>query len=146
MKTTTFVIIASFFAITATAQKLKEAEVPAAVKDAFKKRYPGTNVRKWEKEGADFEAEFKLSKTESSAVFTATGEFRSLEQEVPADAVPKNAMDYCAAHFAGYKVKETEKITEASGNVMYEIGLKNTKEKAEALFDSDGRFLSLKKD
>ena len=35
----------------ASAQKMNEADVPASVKSAFAKKYPGAKVEKWEKEG-----------------------------------------------------------------------------------------------
>ena len=47
----------SLFVInTATAQQLKEAEVPTNVKASFTKKYATSKVEAWEKEGEDYEA------------------------------------------------------------------------------------------
>lgn len=42
----------------ATAQKLDVTKVPATVKNSFAKKYPGA-VGKWEKEGGNYEVNFK---------------------------------------------------------------------------------------
>lgn len=46
----------------ANAQKLKEVNVPAPVKEAFSKAFPTSKVKEWEKEGDVYEAEFELKK------------------------------------------------------------------------------------
>ena len=75
MKTTIATIALCFGLSYTNAQHVKEAEVPAGVKDSFVKKYPGSKVKVWEKEGANFEAEFDLNMVASSAVFDANGAF-----------------------------------------------------------------------
>ena len=79
-----FILIASSLLVInfATAQHLKEAAVPVKVKESFAKKYATSNVKVWEKEGENYEAEFYLNKVESSAVFGADGIFKELEQEI----------------------------------------------------------------
>ena len=67
MKTTIATMALCFGFIYANAQHLKEAEVPANVKDSFAKKYPGSKVKVWEKEEAEFEAEFDLNKAKDRA-------------------------------------------------------------------------------
>lgn len=124
----------------ANAQHLKEAEVPANIKAAFSKKYAGAKVEKWEKEGADYEAEFHLNKVESSAVFTADGTFKELEQEIKESELPKAATDYCTKNYVGYKLEEAAKITEANGTVMFEAEMKKGKEHFDVMFDHKGNF------
>lgn len=57
---------------TVTAQKFKWAQVPAAVKAAFAKHFPGVTA-KWEKEDANYEAVFHQNGKEMSALFDANG-------------------------------------------------------------------------
>ena len=80
MKTTIATIALCLGFTIANAQDMKEAEVPANVKKGFATKYPSSKVDQWEKEGAEYEAEFHLNKVESSAVFTADGTFKELEQ------------------------------------------------------------------
>ena len=141
MKTTIVTIALCFGFIYANAQHLKEAEVPANVKDGFAKKYPGSKVKVWEKEGADFEAEFDLNKVESSAVFGANGTFKELEQEIKSTELPKTGVDYCTKTFVGYKLSEAAKITDATGKVMFEAEMTKGKEHFDVIFDDKGNFV-----
>lgn len=126
---------------TATAQHLKETEVPTIVKTSFTKKYATSKVKVWEKEGDNYEAEFNLNKVESSAVFSADGIFKELEQEIKISELPKAASDYCAKNFVGYKISETAKITDGNGKVMYEAEMKKDKEHFDVIFDDKGNFV-----
>ncbi len=141
MKTIITTLALSLVVNLACAQKVKEAEVPAAVKEGFAKKYPGAKVEKWEKEGADYEAEFDLNKVESSAVLDASGNFKELEQEIKTSALPKTVGEYCTKNFAGWKLSEAAKITDAGGKVTYEAEMSKGKEHFDALFDDKGNFI-----
>lgn len=141
MKTTIATIALCFGICQANAQHLKEAEVPANIKESFAKKYPSSKVKVWEKEGADFEAEFILNKIESSAVFSGNGVFKELEQEIKINELPKSVADYCAKTFVGYKLSEAAKITDADGKETYEAEMEKGKEHFDAIFDSKGNFI-----
>lgn len=121
----------------AQAQKLKEADVPANVKTAFQKLYPNTKVEEWEKEGANYEAEFDVNKTETSVVLDASGTLLETETEIAPTALPKAAHDYLAQNMPKAKVHEASKITKADGTVSYEAEV----DKADYLFDANGNFI-----
>ena len=125
----------------ANAQDLKEADVPANIKHAFSKKYAGAKVDQWEKEGAEYEAEFHLNKVESSAVFTADGTFKELEQEIKISELPKTVTDYCSKNFLGHKFSEAAKITDANGKIMYEAELEKDKMTFDVIFDINGNFI-----
>lgn len=90
---------------------------------------------------ADFEAEFDLNKVESSAVFGADGTFKESEQEIKTSALPKTVTNYCTKNYAGYKLSEAAKITDAAGKVMYEAEMQKNKMQFDVLFDTNGTFL-----
>lgn len=121
----------------AFAQKIKEADVPAAVKDGFKKSFPNAKANDWEKEDANFEVEFDHNKVETSALFDATGKLLETEVEIGASTLPGAIVEYCNKNMAGKKIKEASKITKADGTVMYEAEV----EGADYLFDSNGKFV-----
>lgn len=131
---------AMLFTTFAFAQKVKEADVPANVKEAFIKKYPGAKAE-WEKEGSGYEAEFKLNKVETSAVFDANGIFKETEQEIKTSELPKSVTEYCTKNFVGYKLDEASKITDAAGKLWYEAELEKGKENIEAIFDDKGNFV-----
>lgn len=125
----------------ANAQDVKEAEVPANVKKGFSTKYPGSKVDQWEKEGTEYEAEFHLNKVESSAVFSAEGNFKELEQEIKTTVLPKAATDYCTKNYVGYKLSEAAKITDAAGKVTFEAEMEKGKEHFDVIFDDKGNFI-----
>ncbi|MBS1650915.1 MAG: PepSY-like domain-containing protein [Bacteroidetes bacterium] len=142
MKKSIFITIAALGALVVNAQKLKEAEVPAKVKESFANKYKGSKAEKWEKEGANYETETTINKIETSILFNANGDVIETEQALKTSALPKNITDYCAKNFAGYKISEAAKITTTKGAVTFEAEMKKGKEHFDALFDDKGNFLS----
>lgn len=119
------------------AQKLKESDVPAAVKDSFKKLYPTAKVEKWEKEGDVYEAEYMVGKVEHSVGMNASGSVLETEMEIEVSALPKAVSDEASKTWPGKKIKEASKITTADGVDHYEIEIDNT----DYLFDANGKLL-----
>jgi hypothetical protein len=140
MKTIIATLTLSLITGAAFAQKVKESEVPASVKESFSKKYAGAKAEKWEKENGNYEAEFDLNKTETSALFDASGNFKEQEQEIRSSALPAGVTAYCTKSFAGWKLSEASKITAADGKVSYEAEMKKGKEHFDAIFDDKGNF------
>ncbi len=131
------------------AQDIKESEVPAAVKEALKKQYPNVKEVEWEKEGNNYEAEIELvqvsmdgkgkkREVEKSLEYTATGELIQTEEEIEIKTLPAAINEYVSKNYAGKKIKEASKITEANGTVKYEAEV----EKQDLIFDANGAFLT----
>lgn len=118
----------------ANAQTVKESDVPAPVKDAFKKQYPSAKAEEWEKEGANYEVEFHENKVETSVVYDSNGKFIESEVEIKESELPKGVADYIAKNLPGKKVKEAAKITDAAGKVNFEVEIDNV----DYIFDSNG--------
>lgn len=138
MKRILFLFLSAiFFANYAEAQKMKSSEVPVAVKSAFEKQYPDVKDADWEKEGANYEAEFEVNDTETSVVFDANGTLLETEVEIESSALPQAANDYVAKNYPGSKIKEAAKITDAAGTVTYEAEVG----KSDLIFDASGNFL-----
>ena len=122
---------------TVSAQKMNASEVPSAVTTKFTALYPNVKEVKWEKEGADYEAEFEVNEVETSANFDAAGNFLESETEVAKTALPAAANDYLAKNAPGVKVKEVSKITDASGKITWEAEAG----KLDYIFDENGNFI-----
>lgn len=137
MKNTLIILALALGAGSASAQKIKEAEVPAAVKETQAKNYPNVKVEKWEKEDANYEAEFDFKKVETSTIYEANGTLIATETEIKPSELPKAITDYVTKNMAGKKVKEAAKIIDATGSVSYEAEI----DKADYIFDSNGTLL-----
>ncbi len=123
------------------AQDLKSADVPEVIKKSFEKNFPNTKVDSWEKEGADYEAEFHQNKVEGSAIFDANGKFIEVEEEIKTTNLPKNAIEYCTKTYVGYTLEEAAKIKSAEGKITYEAEMKKGKEHFDVMFDDKGNFV-----
>lgn len=143
MKTTIITVAVIVLSMNAaSAQKVKEAEVPKAVITSFQTHFKGAKADAWDKEkNGEFEAEFKMNKVEMSANFSADGKLMETEEEIATATLPKTATDYVTKNYAGVKIEEAAKITDSTGKVTYEAEVKKGKEEIELLFDATGNFI-----
>lgn len=140
------------------AQKLKEADIPAAVKETFTKQFPNVKKAEWEKEGDNYEAEFKVSRVvmddknakkenlEKSVVYSAAGVLLETEEEIKLSALPAVISEYLSKNYVGYTSEEASKITDNKGTVTYEVELEKGKEELDVVFDANGAFLKKETD
>lgn len=129
------------FGISASAQKIKESEVPAAVKASFSKQYPGITA-KWEKEDGNFEAGFKKDSKEMSAIYQANGMMMESELSIKESELPAAVLNYVKVNYKDKKIKESAKITKADGSINYEAEVDGK----DLIFDSKGNFVGVSKD
>ncbi|MGZ3932663.1 MAG: PepSY-like domain-containing protein [Bacteroidia bacterium] len=142
MKTTLITMTALMIAWSASAQTVKETEVPKPVLTAFAEHFKGAKAEKWEKEkDGNYEAEFDWNKTETSATFSAAGQLVETETELKTSELPKTVSDYVSKNYTGYKLAEAAKITDAAGKVFYEAEVKKGKEEMDLIFDANGTFV-----
>lgn len=137
MKKSMFITAGLIVSLAACGQKLSEADVPMVVKDAFKKANKDAREVKWEKEAANFEAEFEIGEVDQSVVFDATGQIIETEIEIKVDQLPSAVKDYVAKNYKDTKIKEATKITDSKGTVSYEAEIKGK----DLIFDNNGKFI-----
>ncbi len=122
-------------------EKHKKANVPAAVKQAFAKQYPGLTA-KWDKEDGKYEANFKHMNHEMSAIFEANGTMTESEMEISVNELPAAVRSYVKEHHKDAPIKEVAKITKANGEVNYETEVKGK----DLIFDAAGKFIKESED
>ena len=123
-------------------QKVKEADVPSEVKQAFQNKFTQVKEVKWEKEDGKFEVNFEQGDHEMSAVFTPSGMLEETEMEIKVNELPSVITTYISSNYKGAKVKEAAKITKANGEVNYEAEVKGS----DLIFDKNGKFIKKVKD
>jgi hypothetical protein len=124
------------------AQKLPDNKVPAAVKAAMAKKYPGVTKITWTTEEKDFESEFKQDGKEMSAIFDPSGTWKETETAIAFTALPQPVKQYIDQHLKGEKIKETAIINKADGSVAYEAEANNT----DYIFDANGKLINKEKE
>ena len=116
---------------------------PAAVKDAFEKKFTGITKLHWSREGkTGFEASFIKDNAAMSAVYDATGRLQETETAIAVNALPATVIEHLQTHYKESKIKETAKITKASGIINYEAEVNGR----DLLFDEAGTFIKSVKD
>ena len=134
-------LFVSGITLIAFAQKLDASKVPYAVKSSFSKDFPGMST-KWEKENANYEANFKMDGKTMSALYDAKGNKQETETDIKVSDLPQSVKDYIAQNYKGEKIKEAAIITRANGEVNYEAEVKGM----DVLFTNDGKFIKTAKD
>ncbi|MEO6229480.1 MAG: PepSY-like domain-containing protein [Ferruginibacter sp.] len=125
-----------FFTGAVFAQKIAESKVPAAVKAAFQKNYPGIEG-KWEKEAGNYEVNFKQNNKSMSLLLTPKGVINETEESINIAALPSRSLAYISKHRVGKKIKDAAKITLANGSINYEAEVSGK----DMIFDEKGQFL-----
>jgi hypothetical protein len=141
MKKNTIVTLMVFAAMSASAQKLKEEDVPGIVKNAFTNQYPGAKA-KWEKEDGNYEAGFKKDGKAMTVVYDPMGALKETEVAIKQSELPPAVLDYLNSNYKGKKIKETAKITKADGAINYEAEIDGK----DIVFDSNGNLIKGSKD
>lgn len=136
MYKTILVLAALMTSSSFSAQKLKEAEVPQVVRDAFKSTYQDVKKVTWEKEDGNFEAGFENGGKENSVVFNSAGSILETEIQIRVEELPVAAKDYITKNYKS-KIKEASTITDAQGNMNYEAEVDGK----DLIFDSSGNFI-----
>jgi len=132
----------SLFSTFCHAQKLSEAKVPAAVKSAQERKFPGITKIAWSKEENDFESEFTLNGKTMSAIYDPNGNWIETETAITVTALPQPILKYISQHMAGMRIKEAARVDKADGSIAYEAETGNT----DYVFDATGKLLKTEKD
>ncbi|MFD2784747.1 PepSY-like domain-containing protein [Hymenobacter rubripertinctus] len=124
----------------ASAQKMKAAQVPAVVMASFNRQFPQAKEVKWEKEADQYEAGFEQGKQELSVLLDPSGKLVETETEIKVDQLPAAVRATLARQYKGVKIKEAAKIVAAgTGAVTYEAEIVQGGKNVDLLFDAEGR-------
>jgi hypothetical protein len=132
-----FVSIAAFSAISCMAQN-----IPAEVTAAFKKSFPNTTVKKWDKEDGNYEANFNKDGKTMSATFDAKGNWVETETDIKVSDLPASVAGYVKTNYKGATIKEAAIMSNPQSEKMYEAEVKGK----DLLFDENGKFLKQEED
>ncbi len=127
---------------TASAQKISANKVPTVVSRAVSQKFPDAKAFKWEREKANFEANFKDGLKNRSVLVTPSGKIMEVETAIATSALPANVREYVSNNYKNAKIKEAAEIILASGELNYEAEVNGM----DLLFSSKGIFLKAVED
>lgn len=144
MKSTKQLLLALFFAFTAQIifSNVANAQdfVPKKVKEAFKKQKPNVKKVEWEKEGANFEAEFMENGVENELVFDKNGKLIAKETKMKTSALSQSIKNAVSKNYTAYKIVDAEKV-EMNGKTYFEVEIEKSGKEMELLYDKNGKFI-----
>ena len=135
-----FVILALGLGLSyANAQKIKEANLPAPVKETLYKKYSDLKHYSLEKEGANYELVFEQNETEVSVIIDKEGNVLEVETEIKIADLPKAVSEYVTKNYPNRSIREASKITNPKGDLTFEAEIKE----GDLIFDSNGVFIKI---
>jgi hypothetical protein len=116
-------------------------EIPAAVTEAFKARYPHAEKVAWKDNITSFEARFMLNDFKMTAGFSSKGEWQSSEKTITFDQLPEEVKDgFSKSKYADRKKGSVIEIEKAEQPIQYRIFVKKSGvEKKYLYFDANGK-------
>lgn len=125
-----------------SAQKIPADKVPSAVSAAFASKFPGAEPD-WNKDGDEYDAEFKLQKDHFKASFTETGSWLQTETAVEESALPVAITEALKKDYPTYKLSEMSRIENANATTTYHTYLEQDTQALSLLYTVEG--MELKK-
>lgn len=126
-------IIFSFIS-SANAQEVKEKNVPQAVVEAFKRKYPESFVYEWEwiKKEKLYEAEFMFKGNKHEAFFTKEGEWNRTEKEIAMKDLPQAVQDaFYKSEYSKWKIDDVKEIASDHKGLIYNIEVESGRKEIE---------------
>lgn len=141
MKKVILTLAIAAIGLSASAQSVKESDVPSSVKTTFSSKYPGTTDEKWEKCDDGYSAEFKDKGTKTCVVIDSRGNWVKTKTHIEISQLPHGVDNYVSSHYSGKKVSEAWRVNKPSGETGYDAEVNGTI----LCFDSNGNYLKSEK-
>jgi hypothetical protein len=124
------------------AQKVSTDKVPAAVTTTFKSKFPSATKATWEMEGKNYEAEFKVNEVAHTASFSPTGAWLKTDTSIKIAELPSPVKETITKDFAGYTIKQANKMEDAQHGKGYEVAIEKGKESKDVVLSDKGVVMS----
>lgn len=142
--TVSIAVLATGAPVNAKEEKVPLDQVPKAVLDAVKVKFPDAKLAEAEKETEDgtttYEIELDHKGQEYTVSATAEGKITEVEREVEIKDLPKAVTDAIKKKYPNAKMEEAEEVT-ADNKTTYEVAVKNGKKELELTLDASGKIL-----
>ncbi len=128
-------------------EKLSENDVPAQVKQACQAKFPEGELKGWEKDGDNFEAEFKLNNQNYEAVFTPEGDWVKTENELLGAGVPETIMEaFKNSKYKDYEIADKEVVQTPEHDILFEIEVEMDGKEYGLHYTPDGKLVFVEGD
>jgi uncharacterized lipoprotein NlpE involved in copper resistance len=112
---------------------------PAAVTEAFAKKYPKAQKVKWELQEGRYLAEFKLNNNEQHVAYNADGAMAYTTKELEEKQVPMGVKKNFAKEHPEGKMQDYNLLTLPTGQRIYELKIKEAGQKTKVYYEATGK-------
>ncbi len=133
-------------------EKVPLDKVPPKLMEAVKAKFPKATVVSCEKEDEDGKTQFEFTLKDGDkkfvGIFSPEGKLLATEEPTKEEDVPAAAREAWKKKYPDGKITEIEKVTTGEGTnakITYEFQFTQGKQKWEAVFEPNGKFVSEEK-
>ena len=123
---------------TAIGQDIPSREVPSAVINTIKAKFPNTTRLEWEKKGDLFEAEFHVNNIDHKALLEPSGKLLEYKRDIRAADLPRAVKNTSRKQYANFRIDDVEKLAK-EGAVFYQVELDGEPHYQKLVISADGK-------
>ncbi len=143
MKKIIFTLLCAVFAsIAVNAQTVAAAQVPSAVKKAVMMKYPKASGVQWEKQQANYEAQFMLGNNWTTAAFNAAGQWLQTSSFLEATALPASITASINKEVPGAEILSATSVDKAKGGKIFMVQAATEIDTYDFTYNADGSMVS----
>lgn len=122
--------------------KIKDKDVPQAVRSAFDNQFDKTTMADWKLKNGNYKVSFRQGLKKHIAEFSPAGELVSSGEKVEKDELPTPVGDAIKINYANSNIDEVYRI-EKDGQTQYLVKLEGNPKK-KVVYDAEGKLLTEK--
>ncbi|WP_076606587.1 hypothetical protein [Rufibacter radiotolerans] len=123
-------------------QKITVSNLPSLVKNSLQAKFPAATAIEWEKNGANYEAEFQMAQVEYTALYDSTGHLISYKQDILAPEKPEAVALALKKEFPTYQLDDLEKLVQGD-SVYYQVELEEHLKEVKRVYAANGASASI---
>ncbi len=128
-------------------EKLKFDDLPKAVKETVKEKFPEAKYRGISKEKNEegesvFEIEMTIAGKSVDIIIDDDGDIEAVEKEIEVEDLPRAVIKAAKAKFADAKIEKVEEVSDEDDMVVYEISFSSKGKKSfEVVMSPNGKIM-----
>lgn len=122
--------------------KLKDKDVPEAVRTAFDKQFDNTMMVDWKMKDGKYKATFNQGLKKHMAEFSSSGELLAKGEKIGKDELPTTVSDAVKTGYASSNIDEVYRI-EKKGQTYYKVKLDGNPAR-KVVYDAQGKVVKEK--
>lgn len=136
-----FILISSILvSFSLYASDLTPDQVPSDVQNTITKNYKNIRDLSWEKDGRNYQAEFKVDLKEYEVIMNEKGKILAVYQDISINELPDKVRKTIQSNYSNYKIEDVENLKVKSID-YYKIELESSDGEMKIFINSKGEIV-----